>query len=130
MLKFYDLPRGSGKTTRIEEEMKLDKNAIVIVPTRANKSDSSAEERTYTVREVLHGSLDSVSFSQIFIDELFLSEYEKMALLWKLGGYKKDVSVYHTSSMALTAHLKEVESLGWEKADTLYKKYRHVISFQ
>lgn len=98
MIKTYDVPRGSGKTTKVCELLKEDQSLYCIVPLNHFKRNfpEGYEKRIIAVGMDLE-NLQGKDIKKVVLDEGFMYKKDTLAKLYYLLGSKGiDVVAYGT----------------------------------
>ena len=102
MLEINNQDRGSGKTTKVIELMKQDKQALCLVPNFTIKYrlfPKCLQDRvissTFDIRNISI-EMRSRGLNKLFIDELMLSKFDIAKLFYGLGENHIKVVVYGT----------------------------------
>lgn len=103
MLKLNNQDRGSGKTTKVIELMKQDKEILCVVPNVAiirllyPKSLHSRviSSSAFDIKNII-SEMRSRGLSKLYVDELILSKFDIAKLFYILGENHISVTVYGT----------------------------------
>lgn len=102
MIKLNNRDRGSGKTTKVIEQMKQDTQAVCLVPylRMIRLYPKSLQDRVisfsiFNNKDIIT-ELRHRSFSKLYIDELLLSKFDIAELFYRLGENHIQVIVFGT----------------------------------
>jgi len=99
MIAIHDLPRGSGKTTRVIELMEADENLYCIVPIHSFKNlyPKNIQHRIVSANMELDSKISGRGITKVVLDEGFLYRKDELAKLYYGLGYRHiDVISYGT----------------------------------
>ena len=98
MLEIHDQPRGSGKTTKVIEMLRKDRNSICIVPFPIHKKlyPDDVSSQVFMEEDVFFKSTLTRS-TKVIIDELAMSKFKTAELFYELGRLNINVIVFGTN---------------------------------
>lgn len=103
MLEVNNQDRGSGKTTKVIELMKQDKEILCVVPNVAiirllypeSLHDRVISSSVFDLKNIIF-EMRSRGLNKLYIDELILSKFDIAKLFYRLGENHISVTVYGT----------------------------------
>lgn len=103
MLEVNNQDRGSGKTTKVIELMKQDKEILCVVPNVAiirllypeSLHDRVISSSVFDLKKIGF-EMRSRGLNKLYIDELILSKFDIAKLFYRLGENHISVTVYGT----------------------------------